>query len=192
MPTRTGRSSDTGTPSGLPWRGGFGRHGLADSGGQLGQRLGNRPRASQRAEPRAAAGKNGPGIAGEDLEAQATCKRDQGLDGSLVQSGQMKCGGVDSGGGVRRQPLFPPVRAQRIAHRPRGVKRQRRNIHAPAGSAGGAPRIGARAGEAPGLAAVLAGAAAGSAGGKLRGGSGWFFTSRSRSSRSMVSRSSSA
>ena len=59
--------------------------------------------------------------------------------------------------------VVPPVRAEGIPHRARRVERQRRDIHAPAGSAGGAPRSGARAGAAPGLAGVLAWGAGGSA-----------------------------
>ena len=60
---------------------------------------------------------------------------------------------LDGGG---RLPVVPPVRAEGVPHRARRVERQRRDIHAPAGSAGGVPRRGARAGDAPGFVGALA------------------------------------
>src|SRR3954451_16707084 len=170
----------------------FRRENERDSLGQFSQCFGNTPGPGENTQAGTAAGDNRPGIAGDHLEPKTTCKRDQGLDGSLVQCCEMKSGRFDSYRGILCQLRFPAVRAERFTHHSWGVERQRRNIHAPAGSAGGAPRIGARAGVAPDLVLGLAGAAAGSAGGRVRGGSGRFLTRRSRSSRSMVSRSSSA
>ena len=73
---------------------------------------------------------------------------------------------------ARGQAVLPPVRAERAAHRARRVERQRRDIHAPAGSAGGAPRMGARAGGRARLARGRRWRPAAGSGGRLRGGSG--------------------
>src|SRR6185295_19563697 len=99
--------------------------------------------------------------------------------GVLVQSGQMKGERMNAARGGGGLPVVPPVRAEGVPDRARRVERQRRDGHAPAGSAGGVPRRGARAGEEPGFVGALACGAGESAGGRLRGGSGRFFTSRS-------------
>src|SRR5215208_3564282 len=77
--------------SGLPVSRGLSRHCPANAGRHLGEGLRHGPWSGKRADSGAAAGEDGPGIPGEDLQTQATCERDQGLEGILVQSGQMQC-----------------------------------------------------------------------------------------------------
>ena len=101
---------------------------------------------------------------------EGTGQPDEGQEGILVQAGQMKREGMNAARGGGRLPVVPPVRAEGVPDRARRVDRQRRDGHAPAGSAGGVPRRGARAGDAPGFVGVLA------CGGRVerrQGGTGW-------------------
>ena len=53
------------------------------------QGLGHRPRTGECTETRATAGQKSPGVAGDDLQAQAAGMADQGFQGSLIETGQM-------------------------------------------------------------------------------------------------------
>ena len=55
----------------------------------------------------------GPVVAGHDLEAQGAAEADQGLEGVLVQAGQMEREGMDAAGGGRRlaRPSHPCARS---------------------------------------------------------------------------------
>ena len=133
-----------------------------------------------------------PVIAGDEFEAETGGERHHRLDDSGSNSGDVKCRGVESAGGEAREIALPSVGQEGVTDRGRAV-RQRGDDHAPAGSAGGAPRIGGvprNAGDS--RPTGTPGGADGGGGAAARGGSGRFLASRSRSSRSIVSRSSSA
>ena len=185
----TGRSSGIGASRGPPGAIGLRRQGEPDPERDVRERLRRGPGTGEGAESGAAAGDDGPVIAGDDLETQSAAEADQGLEGAGIQAGQMerraeRCPPAEA----PAETVLPPVGAERVAHRPRGVERQRRDIHAPAGSAGGAPRMGARAGVGARLARGRVGGRRRIGGGRFRGGSGQVLAPGGRDPRDRSSR----
>ena len=134
-----------GAPRGEPQRRRVDGKGGGDRVSEGKQVSGEQVQPGQHGKTGATAGDQRPVVAGQELETGRAAQADQGLEGLLAETGQVHhhrlqaCG---CGLGARR---VPPVRQQDLLHRPRRMSREPGGDHAPAGSAGGAPRTGARA-----------------------------------------------
>ena len=118
MPMRTGPSSETGPRAVCQGPGGSGGSARPTWTAASASGLGHGPGPGEGAQPGSAAGEDGPVVAGQDLEAKGPAEPDQGLEGVLVQAGQVEARGDE----CRRRrslarPSVPAVGAERVAHR---------------------------------------------------------------------------